>query len=95
MKGTYDLILGNEIEVGGIGLNLKVHDAWSQMIHVETVDDLIVLAIAWRPDVYYFPIQSSWQIGKALESNVELERCEYVSWIVSHSDIVNMKLGHL
>lgn len=70
---TYNLILRYFSKLGRVGLNLEVHHSWTEVIHVKTVDYLIMLIIAWRPDVNYFPVQSARQLSEAFESYVEHE----------------------
>ena len=64
------------------------------MVHIEAVDDLIVLVVAGGPNVNDFPVQGTGQFSKTLESDVELERRQNIGRVVSNGDIVYMKLGH-
>ena len=64
------------------------------MVHIEAVDDLIVLVVAGRPNVNDFPVQGTGQFSKTLESDVKLERRQNIGRVVSNGDIVYMKLGH-
>jgi hypothetical protein len=64
------------------------------MVHIETIDDLIVLVVAGRSDVNDFPVDGTGELSEALESDIEVERVHNAAGIVSNSDIVYMKLGH-
>ncbi len=91
---TYDFFGRNEVEVGRVGFDLKVHDARGQMVHIEAINNLIVLVVAGRADVNDFPVDGPGELSEALESDIEVERVHNTTGIVSNSDIVNMKLGH-
>lgn len=64
------------------------------MVHVEAVDDLVVLAVAGRSDVNDFPVQGAGEFSEALEGDVELERGQNIGRVVPYSDIVYMQLCH-
>lgn len=91
---TNNFLLRNQIKIWRIWLSLKVHDSRFEVVHVKAVNNLIVLAVSGWTDINNFPIQGSWKLGKALESYVKLERCQYISWVISDNDVVNMNLGH-
>lgn len=93
-KCTDDFFGRNLVKVGRVGFDLEVHDARGQMVHIETIDDLIVLVVAGRSDVNDFPVDGTGELSEALESDIEVERVHNTAGIVSNSDIVYMKLGH-
>ena len=74
---------------------MEVHDTRGQIVHVKAIDDLVVLVVAWGSDVNYFPVNGAWELGEALESDVEVEGVTDTAGVVSNSDIVDMELGHV
>jgi hypothetical protein len=74
---------------------LEVHDTRGEIVHVKAIDDLIVLVVAGRSYVNNFPVDGAWELREALESDVEVEGVSGTAGVVSNSDIVDMKLGHV
>lgn len=85
----------DEIEVGGAGINLEVHDTTAQMVHIKGIDKLVVLIVAGRSNVNDFPVDGAWKFAKAFEGDVEVEGVSDAAGVVSDSDIVYMELGHV
>lgn len=94
MNFTNNFFLRYKIKIRRIWFDLEVHNTRFEIVHIKAVNNLVVLAVSRWSDINNFPIQGAWKLGKAFESNIEMEGCQYVSWVVSYSDIVNMKLGH-
>ena len=70
---TNDFFLGNERKIRRVGLNLEVHYTGRKVVHIKAIDNLIMLVVAGRSNVYDFPVNGTWEFGKALESYIELE----------------------
>lgn len=65
------------------------------MVHIEAIDDLVVLVIGGWADVDDFPVQSTRELGEWFKGDVELEWREDIGWVVTHGDVVDMELSHL
>lgn len=91
---TNDLFLRDKTEIRRIWLYLEIHNTRLEIIHIKAIDYLIVLTVCGRTDINDFPIKSTLEFSKAFEGDIELERCQNISRIITNSNIVNMNLSH-
>lgn len=77
-----------------IGLHIELEDSRLYVIHVELIDDLIVVGIVRWTYVDDLPVQYSRQMVECLEGDLEGEGGEDWGWIVEDDDVVDMDLCH-
>ena len=68
------LLRGNLAVVGGIGLDLKLHDAFVQGAHGEGVEDLVIFFIFGWADINEFPVDFIGDGFECFEGDAELDR---------------------
>ena len=71
MESTNDFLFRDDIEVGAVGLDCKLHDTGGEVVHVEGVDDLIAVGVVGGANVDDFPVEGAGERGGALEGDVE------------------------
>ena len=72
-KFTNDLFSRDKIEIRRLSLNGELHDSGIEVLHVDILDDLVVIWVICGTHIDEFPFEVSFERFEHLEGDVEDE----------------------